>query len=134
VRSSTNSPRSTRTVASTPSFRERWRNSSWRATPSRDELGLAGSVAAKPIQAAVASALSFSTGAALPTVAALVSPRETLIAAVAAATLVLLAGLGALGAWLGGAGAIRPAIRVGFWGAMAMAVTAGIGALVGKAV
>ncbi|HXZ18279.1 MAG TPA: VIT family protein [Roseiarcus sp.] len=99
----------------------------------RDELGLAGSVAAKPIQAAVASALSFSTGAALPTVAALVSPRETLIAAVAAATLVFLAGLGALGAWLGGAGVIRPAIRVGFWGAIAIAVTAGIGALVGKA-
>ena len=100
----------------------------------RDELGLADSAAAKPVQAAVASALSFSTGAVLPTVAALLSPRETLIAAVAAATLVLLAGLGALGAWLGGAGAIRPAIRVGFWGAMAMAVTAGIGALVGKAV
>ena len=100
----------------------------------RDELGFTEGAAANPLMAASASAIAFSAGAALPTLAAFVSPRETTIGAVSVATLVFLVALGALGAWLGGARVVRPALRVGFWGAMAMAVTAGIGALVGKAV
>jgi len=100
----------------------------------RDELGLGETAAARPVQAAVASALSFSAGAVLPTAAAFVSRPGTLIATVAFATLVFLVGLGALGARLGGAGMVKPALRVGFWGAIAMAVTAGIGLLVGRAV
>ncbi len=75
-----------------------------------------------------------SVGAALPTLVTILAPQETLIAAVSTATLIFLVGLGALGGWLGGASLIRPALRVGFWGAIAMAVTAGIGALVGKGV
>ena len=100
----------------------------------RDELGFTDNSGANPLQAAAASALAFSVGAALPTLVAILAPQETLIAAVSTATLIFLVGLGALGGWLGGATLIRPALRVGFWGAIAMAVTAGIGALVGKAV
>jgi VIT1/CCC1 family predicted Fe2+/Mn2+ transporter len=100
----------------------------------RDELGFTVNSGANPLQAAAASALAFSVGAALPTLVAILAPQETLIAAVSIATLIFLVGLGALGGWLGGASVIRPALRVGFWGAIAMAVTAGIGALVGKAV
>ncbi len=104
------------------------------AAHARDELGLTDEAAANPILAAFASAAAFSVGAVLPTVTALLSPAGTTIAAVSIAALIFLVVLGALGAWLGGAGVIWPALRVGFWGAMAMAVTAGIGALVGKAV
>jgi vacuolar iron transporter family protein len=100
----------------------------------RDELGLANKGRANPVLAAAASAIAFSVGAALPTIAAFLSPRETVVAAVSIAALVFLAALGALGAWMGGAPVIKPAVRVAFWGALAMAVTAGIGALVGKAV
>jgi VIT1/CCC1 family predicted Fe2+/Mn2+ transporter len=100
----------------------------------RDELGFAEGGEANPVLAAGASAVAFSMGAALPTLAAFLAPREGTIMAVSAAALVLLAILGALGAWLGGAPVIKPAVRVTFWGAFAMAVTAGIGALVGKAV
>jgi vacuolar iron transporter family protein len=99
----------------------------------RDELGLTDTSSANPLQAAAASALAFSLGAALPTLVAILAPQEMLIAAVSVATLIFLVALGALGGWLGGATLIRPAMRVGFWGAIAMAVTAGIGALVGKA-
>ncbi len=88
----------------------------------------------RPIQAAFASALAFSVGAALPTLAAFLAPQGAVVKAVPAAALVFLVALGALGAWAGGAPIIRPALRVGFWGALAMAVTAGIGALIGKAV
>jgi VIT1/CCC1 family predicted Fe2+/Mn2+ transporter len=70
----------------------------------------------------------------LPTLTAFAAPQGTTIEAVSIATLVFLLALGALGAWLGGARIVWPALRVAFWGAMAMAVTAGIGALVGKAV
>jgi VIT1/CCC1 family predicted Fe2+/Mn2+ transporter len=104
------------------------------AAHARDELGLTDEAAANPILAAFASAAAFSVGAALPTLTAFLSPPESTIMAVAAAALILLIALGALGAWLGGAKIFKPALRVGFWGAMAMAVTAGIGALVGKAV
>jgi VIT1/CCC1 family predicted Fe2+/Mn2+ transporter len=85
-------------------------------------------------QAAVASAVAFSLGAALPTLTAFLSPQTAIVKAVPAAALVFLVALGALGAWAGGAPMMKPALRVGFWGALAMAVTAGIGALIGKAV
>jgi VIT1/CCC1 family predicted Fe2+/Mn2+ transporter len=104
------------------------------AAHARDELGLAKDAGARPIQAALASALSFSVGAAMPTLAAFLAPRDAVVAAVPAAALIFLFALGALGARAGGAPIIRPAVRVGFWGALAMAVTAAIGALIGKAV
>ena len=100
----------------------------------RDELGFAQETSPNPLLAAAASAVSFSLGAALPTAVAFFTPMSATIAAVFAATIVFLTGLGAVGGWLGGASALRPALRVGFWGAVAMAVTAGIGALVGHAV
>ncbi len=104
------------------------------AAHARDELGLTDEAAANPVLAAFASAAAFSVGAVLPTLAAFLSPAQTTIAAVSVAALIFLIVLGALGAWLGGAKIVWPALRVGFWGAMAMAVTAGIGALVGRAV
>jgi VIT1/CCC1 family predicted Fe2+/Mn2+ transporter len=104
------------------------------AAHARDELGLAKDAVTRPIQAALASALSFSVGAAMPTLAAFLAPRDAVVAAVPAAALIFLFALGALGARAGGAPIIRPAVRVGFWGALAMAVTAAIGALIGKAV
>jgi VIT1/CCC1 family predicted Fe2+/Mn2+ transporter len=100
----------------------------------RDELGLAEGAEANPILAAFASALAFSVGAALPTLTAFLSPRESLVGAVFVAALIFLGALGAVGARIGGAPIGRPTLRVAFWGALAMAVTAGIGALVGKAV
>ena len=100
----------------------------------RDELGFVEGSGAKPILAAVASALAFSLGAALPTLAAVVAPHLLVAYAVSMASLLFLAVLGAIGARLGGAPMVKPAIRVAFWGAFAMAVTAGIGALVGRAV
>jgi VIT1/CCC1 family predicted Fe2+/Mn2+ transporter len=99
----------------------------------RDELGISAATA-NPILAAFASAISFSAGAAMPTLAAFLASREATAAVVFLAALVLLAALGALGAWMGGAQIVRPTLRVAFWGALAMAVTAGIGALIGKAV
>ena len=104
------------------------------AAHARDELGFAEGAGAKPIEAAFASALAFSVGAAAPTLAAFLAPQGAIVKAVPAASLVFLVALGALGAWAGGAPMVRPALRVGFWGALGMAVTAGIGALVGKAV
>ncbi len=104
------------------------------AAHARDELGFADGSAPKPIEAARASAIAFSVGAATPTLAAYLSPRDAVVIVVPAAALAFLVALGALGAWAGGAPVVRPALRVGFWGALAMAVTAGIGALVGKAV
>jgi vacuolar iron transporter family protein len=100
----------------------------------RDELGLDERAQPKPMEAAVASALAFSVGAALPTLTAFLAPQGAVVKAVPAAALVFLVALGALGAWAGGAPMARPALRVGFWGALAMTVTAGIGALIGKAV
>jgi vacuolar iron transporter family protein len=100
----------------------------------RDELGISETAQPRPVQAAFASALAFSLGAALPTLAAFAAPQGAVVKAVPVATLVFLVALGALGAWAGGAPMLRPALRVGFWGALAMAVTAGIGAMIGKAV
>jgi VIT1/CCC1 family predicted Fe2+/Mn2+ transporter len=100
----------------------------------RDELGLNEAAKPNPIQAAWASAVSFSVGAALPTLAAFLAASSVVVIVVPAAALVFLIALGALGARAGGARMFRPALRVGFWGALAMTVTAGIGALIGKAV
>jgi VIT1/CCC1 family predicted Fe2+/Mn2+ transporter len=97
----------------------------------RDELGLSEVTAARPMQAAWASAASFSIGAALPIAVVLVAPAQSLIAWVSMASLVFLAGLGAVSAQAGGAPVWAGVGRVTFWGAFAMAVTAGAGALFG---
>jgi VIT1/CCC1 family predicted Fe2+/Mn2+ transporter len=97
----------------------------------RDELGLSDERLARPLQAAWASALSFSTGAALPLLAVALTTSGTRVAVTVAVTLVALALLGDLGARLGGAPRGRATLRVVAWGAIAMAVTAGIGALAG---
>jgi VIT1/CCC1 family predicted Fe2+/Mn2+ transporter len=97
----------------------------------RDELGLDEARLARPFQAAWTSALSFSSGAALPLVAVAVTPASARVAATVLVTLVALALLGDLGAHLGGAPRRRATLRVVAWGAVAMAVTAGIGAVVG---
>lgn len=104
------------------------------AAHSRDELGTSRLLVAKPIQAAIASAATFAVGAALPLLAVAIAPRAWLIALVAGASLILLAALGALAAVVGGASASRGAIRVVFWGAIAMVVTAAVGALFGTVV
>jgi VIT1/CCC1 family predicted Fe2+/Mn2+ transporter len=100
----------------------------------RDELGISEATTARPVQAALASAASFSVGAALPLCVVLAAPGAWLSQAVAAASLVFLGVLGATGARAGGAAMLRPTVRVVFWGALAMATTAGIGALFGTAV
>ncbi len=103
-------------------------------THMRDELGLSAVTAARPIQAALTSAGTFSAGAILPLLVALIVPAGYVIAAVSAATLVALALLGALGAWAGGADMMRAVARVAFWGALALAVTAAIGRVFGTVV
>ena len=100
----------------------------------RDELGISEITTARPLQAAVTSALTFSAGAAAPLLAVALSPQAAIVWTVTAASLVYLSVLGAIGARAGGAGILRPTLRVTFWGAFAMAVTAGIGLLIGKAV
>jgi VIT1/CCC1 family predicted Fe2+/Mn2+ transporter len=97
----------------------------------RDELGITDALSARPVQAAMASAASFAVGAALPLVTVLVTPTSLLIPAVACATLVFLAMLGAVAARVGGAPMAAGALRVTFWGALAMALTAGVGAVFG---
>ena len=97
----------------------------------RDELGISDAQSARPVQAALASAASFGVGAALPLVVAALSGAATLIAWVSGTTLVFLAVLGALAARAGGAGLVAGAWRVTFWGALAMAITAAVGALFG---
>lgn len=97
----------------------------------RDELGLSEVMAARPAQAAFASAISFTIGGAAPLLAVLLTPASALIPSVCAASLLYLALLGAIGARAGGAGVAKAVCRVAFWGALAMAVTAGIGSLFG---
>jgi VIT1/CCC1 family predicted Fe2+/Mn2+ transporter len=97
----------------------------------RDELGISETLAARPVQAAMASAASFAVGAALPLVVTALVPGPALMAWVGATSLVFLAGLGVLAARAGGAPVLVSAWRVTFWGAIAMAVTAGVGALFG---
>lgn len=97
----------------------------------RDEIGISEVVSARPVQAALTSAATFAMGAVLPLLAAALSPDAWLVYAVPAATLAALALLGALGAQAGGASLVKGAARVTFWGALAMAVTAAIGAIFG---
>jgi VIT1/CCC1 family predicted Fe2+/Mn2+ transporter len=100
----------------------------------RDELGISEVSTARPLQAAFTSAATFTAGAVMPLAVVVLAPREQLIPVVIAVSLVCLAVLGALGAKAGGAAMVRPVIRVTFWGALAMALTAGIGHLFGAAV
>jgi vacuolar iron transporter family protein len=100
----------------------------------REELGIHEHSIAQPLQAAITSAITFAIGAGLPLLVAFVSPRDTLIHTVAIATLLFLAILGATGARLGGAPLLRATIRVLFWGAVALGVTAAIGAVFGTAI
>ena len=104
------------------------------AAHARDELGISSISTARPVQAALASAATFSVGAAAPLVLVLVSPFSVLIPVVAVGSLLFLAILGAVGARAGGAGLLKPTVRVTFWGAFAMGLTAGIGAVFGKVV
>lgn len=97
----------------------------------RDELGISAIHAAKPVQAAFASAGTFAVGAAMPLITAVLVPERFIVAFVAATSLCFLAALGALGARTGGAPMWRGAARVTFWGALAMAITAGVGAIFG---
>jgi VIT1/CCC1 family predicted Fe2+/Mn2+ transporter len=97
----------------------------------RDELGISKTVTARPVQAALASAGSFAVGAAMPLLVTAIVPATTLIPVVAGTSLAFLALLGGLAAHTGGAGITAGALRVTFWGALAMAVTAGVGALFG---
>ena len=100
----------------------------------RDELGISETTTARPVQAALASAATFSVGAAAPLVLVLVSPPTLLLPVVAVGSLLFLAVLGAVGAKAGGAGLLKATIRVTFWGALAMALTTGIGSLFGTVV
>ena len=101
----------------------------------RDELSITHMTTARPIQAALTSAATFTAGASLPLLAAWLSPvGSTMIIAVSAASLLFLALLGAAGAKAGGAPVGRAMARVAFWGALAMAITAGIGKLVGTSI
>ncbi len=100
----------------------------------RDELGISEVVTAKPIQAALASAGSFAVGAAMPLLTTWLAPVTRVIPLVIAGSLVFLALLGAVAARTGGAPVVRGAIRVTFWGALAMAITAGVGHLFGTVV
>jgi VIT1/CCC1 family predicted Fe2+/Mn2+ transporter len=100
----------------------------------RDELGISETLSARPIQAAFTSAASFAVGAALPLLAVAIVSASSLIPVLSITSLVFLAILGALAARVGGAGMMKGAMRVTFWGALAMALTAGVGKLFGTAV
>ena len=100
----------------------------------RDELGISESLGARPVQAAVASAGTFAVGAAMPLLTVVVWSGAHLIPVVAGTSLVFLALLGGVAALAGGANAAAGAVRVTFWGALAMALTAGVGALFGTVV
>ena len=100
----------------------------------RDELGMSEITTARPVQAALTSAAMFSTGAAMPLLMAAISPANVLIPIVSAASLGFLALLGAIGARAGGANVLRATVRVTFWGALALAITAGIGKVFGTIV
>ena len=99
----------------------------------RDELGITDVFRARPIQAALASAGSFAVGAVMPLLVTVVAPAARLIPLVSGTSLLFLALLGGLAARVGGAGVWKGALRVTFWGALAMAITAGVGALFGTA-
>jgi VIT1/CCC1 family predicted Fe2+/Mn2+ transporter len=100
----------------------------------RDELGISEAHSARPVQAALASAASFAVGAALPLAVTTLAPAQSLIPWISATAFFFLASLGAVAARAGGAGVLMGAWRVTFWGALAMAITAGVGALFGAVV
>jgi VIT1/CCC1 family predicted Fe2+/Mn2+ transporter len=104
------------------------------AAHARDELGVVEHMAANPLQAAVTSAITFAAGAAVPLLTVLLTPPGALLATILVVTVLALAVLGALGGWTGGAGLLRPALRVVVWGAIAMAITYGVGLLFGTVV
>ena len=104
------------------------------AAHARDELGISEMLSARPVQAALASAGTFAIGAAMPLASVLVAPKTALIPVVVTTSIFVLALLGAFGAHAGGAPMTRAAVRVTFWGALAMALTAGVGALFGAVV
>jgi VIT1/CCC1 family predicted Fe2+/Mn2+ transporter len=101
------------------------------AAHARDELGISETISARPIQAALTSAATFAVGAALPLLVVVIAPATSLVLLVAGTSLLFLALLGGLAAYTGGARIITGIVRVTFWGALAMAITAGIGALFG---
>jgi VIT1/CCC1 family predicted Fe2+/Mn2+ transporter len=103
------------------------------AAHARDELGLSEQVAARPAQAALASAVTFFVGGALPVIAAAAAPAGWVVTTVAVLSLLALAGMGGLAAWAGGAAVRTGMARVAFWGALAMALTAAVGSLFGVA-
>ena len=102
-------------------------------THARDELGISETLTARPVQAALASAATFAVGAALPLLVVLVVPASARMWAVSGSALLFLALLGSLAARAGGASVLTSATRVTFWGALAMGITAGVGALFGVA-
>jgi VIT1/CCC1 family predicted Fe2+/Mn2+ transporter len=100
----------------------------------RDELGISEALRARPVQAAFASAGSFGVGAAMPLIVSALAPEATLIGIVSGTSLIFLALLGALAARVGGALIVPSVIRITFWGALAMGITAGVGVLFGTVV
>jgi vacuolar iron transporter family protein len=104
------------------------------AAHARDELGIVAHLSANPLQAAVTSAITFAVGALIPLAAVLLTPAPMILWVTMLVTTIGLAVLGALGGWTGGAGIVRPAIRVVFWGVVAMVVTSGVGYLFGQVV
>ncbi len=100
----------------------------------RDELGISEMTTARPVQAAFASAGTFAVGAALPIIVVLLTPSAVLIPMVIGSAILFLALLGGFGASMGGAPVVKAALRVTFWGAFAMALTAGVGALFGATI
>lgn len=104
------------------------------AAHARDELGISETISARPVQAALTSAATFTVGAALPLLVVVIAPASRLVLLVAGTSLFFLALLGGLAAYTGGARILIGIARVTFWGALAMAITAGIGALFGTAV
>jgi len=104
------------------------------AAHARDELGISDILSARPVQAALASAGTFAVGAAMPLLTVVIAPGALLLPLVAGTSLIFLALLGGVAALAGGASPTAGAVRVTFWGALAMALTAGVGALFGTAV
>lgn len=100
----------------------------------RDELGITETLRARPVQAALTSAISFVAGAIVPIVAVLLAPSDLVAEILSGTSLITLAVLGATAAYAGGAPLFRGALRVAFWGALAMGITAGVGKLFGTAV
>jgi VIT1/CCC1 family predicted Fe2+/Mn2+ transporter len=104
------------------------------AAHARDELGISEATTARPVQAALTSAVMFSVGAAMPLLMVVIAPVNMLVPIVSAASLGFLALLGAIGGKAGGANILRATLRVTFWGALALGITAGIGKLFGAVV